>query len=189
MLDVFLGQQRAEGLAEVAYNRTTGNIVLKLKPVAMQVMRREKGERQPKRRITLKEARAMNKAMRRLPLHFYAVVDYFAGSIKASTPIADVERLQEQRGPAWLGRIAALCQGLFWWAYALGFYFSLVNCSYIFFRAATTSSLIFAWGAGLLVVGLALKGVELLIMKTTTRPQRKLAPSVPLTLDDMEYVR
>jgi len=176
VLDVFLGQQytqqRDAGLVAVGYDTMTGDIVLQVKPVATQIARPEKGVQRFDKKRTWKEMRALQKTMRRFPLQFYVVIDYFANTIKATTPLTDIERLQEQRGPGWLGRIAIVCHELCWWISALVFYFALQNCSYLFFRNSTTPASFFSWGLGLFIFGFLLKIVELIIMKTTTRRQR-----------------
>ncbi len=109
--------RKEKGLIDV--NLNAGNVVVKVRPVTLRPARQGRGVKRLKTRRTQKEARALNAATHRFPIQLYAVVDYFAGSIDAATPLAEVELLREERGPAWSGTFALFCQVLCWWISAL----------------------------------------------------------------------
>lgn len=171
---LFLGSTPADSQAEVELDRNTGEVVLKMQPL-QPLAKFPKG-------TTYKERRAIARAMRRFPVQVYAIVDTFAGTITATTPVTEIERLEERRGPAWLYTLGVYCHQFAWWALAIGLWMVLMICSHLFFRGLNT----FPQTQSLYIVGLGLFGafllfliLDLVIARTTTRRQT-LQPTLAL---------
>lgn len=167
ILDAFLKQTVTENLSEAGYDTTNGDIVIKVKPLELLVPIKFAPH------TPYKAKRAALRGQRRFPIQLYVVVDYFSGSLKATTPIAGVECLREQRGPTWLVRMAEVFHELVWWIYAIGLYIALSICSTMFFRGApyTYPPLFISIGLGGLIAALILQMAEMIIMHKTTKKQ------------------
>ncbi|GHO82312.1 hypothetical protein [Dictyobacter formicarum] len=162
--DAFLKQTTTEHLSEASYDTTSGDIVIKVKPLV---------PLQFAPHTPYKAKRAALRGQRRFPIQLYVVVDYFSGSLTATTPIAEVECLREQRGPTWLVSMAAVFHELVWWIYATGLYIALSICSTMFFRGApyTYPPVFIPVGLGGLIAALILQLTEMIIMHKTIRKQ------------------
>lgn len=150
--DVFLKEDKKSKQSEtreVRYDKTTNSIILSMQPVPLKGMRRFP------------------------PLEIYAVVDYFAGTLKAQTPASFswVERIQELRGPLWLLRIGSFFHEVTWWTYAWGAYLSLVLCSYYFFDGIIFPDTWIHIGLIVLAIALFFMMSEIILMRTITRQQ------------------
>jgi hypothetical protein len=164
---LFLDRTPADAQAEVELDRDTGEVVLKMQPLQLVT-------KFPKN-TTYKEQVALIRARRRFPVQIYAVVDTFAGAITATTPVAEVERLEERRGPAWLSILGTFCHQLAWWALAIGLFLVLETCSHLFFAGLNTFSqpqLLYITGLSLLGAFLLFLTLEIIIARTTTSRQK-----------------
>jgi hypothetical protein len=104
-------------------------------------------------------------------------VDTFAGTITATTPVVEVERLEERHGPAWLSILGTFCRQFAWWTLAIGLFLVLETCSRIFFAGLDTLN----QPQPLYIIGLSLLGaflffltLEIVIAHTTIRWQKPL---------------
>ncbi len=170
ILDAFIeqdNQQDEKALAEVRYNKVTGNVILKVKAMEPQPVRSTKPA-------------CKSKVVRQFPIQLYIIVASFAGSIDAVTSIDEIERLQEQRGPRWLGGIAAFCHLLAWWVYAAACYIALLYCSFQFFQGSANPVLpLNSFETVFLIAGFIAKVVELIIVKATIRTQKAVVSGIP----------
>jgi hypothetical protein len=124
--DVFLAQetrQNAQDASTVSYDSTTGNIVARVKPT-VPIEATSVGQYWNLRK---------NTAARQFPIQFYVVIDSFAGSLDAATPIATINQLREERGPKGFIKLINSLQGLLSFFYFGGFLLALQISSSIFF--------------------------------------------------------
>lgn len=164
---LFLGNTSADIQAEVELDRSTGEVVLKMHPLQLMT-------KFPKN-TTYKKRMALTRARRRFPVQIYAIVDTFAGAITATTSVAEVERLEERRGPAWLSILGTFCHQFAWWTLAIGLFLVLETCSYLFFEGLTPPRqplLVYITGLSLLGAFLLFLILEIIITRTTTRRQK-----------------
>lgn len=164
---LFLGSTPADAQAEVELDRDTGEVVLKMQPLRLMT--------KFSKSTTYKERVALTHARRRFPVQIYVVVDTFAGAITATTPVAEVERLEKRRGPAWLSILGTFCHQFAWWALAIGLFLVLETCSHLFFAGLNTLSQpqpLYITGLSLLGAFLLFLTMEIIIARTTTRRQK-----------------
>lgn len=164
---LFLGNTSADLQAEVELDRSTGEVVLKMRPLQLMT-------KFPKN-TTYKKRMALTRARRRFPVQIYAIVDTFAGTITATTPVAEVERLEERRGPAWLSILGTLCHQFAWWTLAIGLFLVLETCSYLFFEGLTPPKQplpVYITGLSLLGGFLLFLILKIIITRATTRRQK-----------------
>lgn len=162
-----LGNTPADAQAEVELDRNTGEVVLKMHP--QQLMTKF-----PKN-TTLKERMSLARARRRFPVQIYVVVDTFAGTITATTPIAEVERLEERRGLTGLSILGALCHQLAWWVLVTGLFLVLETCSHLFFaglNAVSQPKPLYIAGLSLFGAFLLFLTLEIIIARATTHRQK-----------------